>query len=244
MTTLPPSPDSTERNERRSSSFAVALVFIIAFAGIFAIFGYFMIRSSIQNKGVDADTFVIGGISGQHSDAKPVPQITIQIGDDPWKGAQDAPITIVEFSDFECPFCKQAFPILQTILRAYPDHVRLVYLDFPLTQIHKKAFDAAVAAECAYRQNMFWPMHDRLFQDQQSFVRSTFLSYAEQLQLDTDVYRECLDSQSARSAVYGDIQQGRRFGITGTPTFFINGVRYEGVLSIGQLSAIIEALLQ
>ncbi len=154
------------------------------------------------------------------------------LDDDPVKGNPDATITIVEFSDYQCPFCKRFHETtLPLILENYVDtgKVKFVYRDYPIQSLHPNgAIPAAVASECADEQGMFWQYHDKLFQTQKKWERlatedigNELKTFAEELGLDTNQFNACLDSRKYLDEVNNDLQDGTSYGITGTPGFFI-----------------------
>jgi len=166
------------------------------------------------------------------------PPDTVAGADRNTKGASDAPVTIVEFSDFQCPACGQAFLDLHDLLRRRRD-VRLVFRHFPLDQrcndqvehgVHPMACLAACAAECAGQQGKFWEYHDLLFQDQAGQARDTLFGFARELGLDIPRFRTCLDDAATLALVRGDVRDGSALGVRSTPTIFINGRRIEGAL--------------
>ena len=153
----------------------------------------------------------------------------VSIDDDPILGPEDAPVTIVEFSDFECPFCQRsAEEVLPLILEQYPEQVRLVYRDFPLTQIHPQALPAALASECADDQGKFWEYHDLLFANQSALDDASLKAYAAQVGVDEAVFDQCYTSQEHLDEVRVDYQDGVTYGVSGTPAFFVNGLRIVG----------------
>jgi len=164
--------------------------------------------------------------------------------DDPAHGSAGAPVTIVEFGDFECPFCRQAFPIVRQLLAESGDQVYLIYRDFPLRDIHPHAQKAAEAAECAADQGKFWAYHDRLFQNQEALTVSDLKRYARQVGLDANVFDQCLDSGRQAAEVEEDFQAGLAAGVQGTPTFFVNGQRIAGVLPLEVWRQIINELVK
>ena len=145
----------------------------------------------------------------------------ISLGNLPLRGNPNASIKIIEFSDFQCPACRAAEPIVKKILKDYPD-TALYYRNFPLTQIHKNAFVAAEAAECADKQGKFWEYHDVLFENQNNLDKSSLKNYAKQIKLDTAEFNTCLDSGETKGAVLADLSDAQRLNLRGTPTFFIN----------------------
>lgn len=161
----------------------------------------------------------------------------------PSRGPATAPVTIVEFSDFQCPFCAQAGPILRKVADTYGDRVRIVYRDFPL-DTHVQARKAAEAARCADEQGKFWEYHDTLLANQQALDVDALKNYAEQLGLDVTAFSACVTSSKFRNAVDDDRQEGQRLGIGGTPTFFVNGWSFVGVPSFDAIRAVIDEELQ
>lgn len=153
----------------------------------------------------------------------------VSVDDDPALGLADAPITIIEFSDFECPYCsKWTTEIWPAIQAAYPDQVRLVYRDFPLYSIHANAEAAANAANCANEQAQFWGFHDLLFSSQLSYSRQAYETFAETLGLDMGAFQTCLNEERYVSEIDADYQYATGLGIQSTPTFFVNGIALIG----------------
>lgn len=163
--------------------------------------------------------------------------------DDPSVGPKDARVTVVEFSDFECPFCRQAFPIVRELMVRYGDRVRFIYRDFPVTQVHDNAQKAAEAGACAHAQGKFWPMHDKIFQSIPAITVPDLKRYAREVGLDTMQFEKCLDEGQFSSEVQQDLADGVALGVRGTPTWFFNGRKVEGVISRETFIAIIEQLL-
>ncbi len=164
--------------------------------------------------------------------------------DDPALGPEDAPVVIIEFSDYQCPYCRRfRLQTLDKILENYGDKVRFVYRDFPLEQIHPYAVSAAIAAECADEQGKFWPYHDKLFEGGK-FGDDVYLQYAEELGLDIDEFARCLKEQRYLDEVMKDLKDGIEAGVRGTPTFFINGIPLVGAVPYSYFQQIIEQELQ
>lgn len=151
-----------------------------------------------------------------------VPRVDVAIAGHPSAGPANAPVTIVEFSDFQCPFCKRVEPTLEQVRQKYGDKVRLVYMDYPLP-MHNHALDAAKAARCAGEQGKFWPFHDALFADQSKESPADLKATAKNLGLNTSAFEKCFDQAKSEAGVRKDMEQGRALGIDGTPAFFING---------------------
>ena len=155
----------------------------------------------------------------------PESAVEIDVSGAPSRGSQMAPVTIVEFSDFECPYCGRAHPIVQRVLREFEGSVRVVFKHYPLSS-HPHAMPAARAAVAAGNQDRFWEMHDLLFEHQQQLEPEHIERYAEQLDLDLERFRADLESEETQDRVDADKEAGRRAGVEGTPTFFINGRRF------------------
>ena len=147
------------------------------------------------------------------------------------KGPADAPVVIVEFSDFECPYCQQATATMDALLERYPDEIRFVYKDFPLPN-HPNAFKAAEAGHCAHEQGQFWPFHDRLFAAQDALDVESLKAHADELGLDADAFGACLDDARHAVSVNDEMDAGRRLGASSTPTLFINGRPVFGALPL------------
>jgi protein-disulfide isomerase len=149
--------------------------------------------------------------------------------DDPTLGPEDAPITIIEFSDYECPFCRRYnIETFDQIMATYEGQIRYIYKDFPLTSIHPNALSAASAALCAHEQDEFWDYHDKLFLMEMSLSKETYLQYAEDLELDMASFTECLEEGRFEDQVMADFDFAANLGISSTPTFFINGIPVVG----------------
>ena len=176
--------------------------------------------------------------------AQAPPRTDIATAGFPARGPATAPVTIVEFSDFECPFCGRLFPTLKAVENIYLDRVRIVYRQFPLRRIHPLAEKAAEASLCANEQGRFWEMHDSLFGDQEHLTVDALKARAVALKLDTAAFNACLDSGRQAAAIDKDIAEGMNAGVTGTPAMFINGRMLVGAQPFAAIQAIIEEELQ
>ena len=161
----------------------------------------------------------------------------------PSRGPANAPVTIVEFADFECPFCGAFYPTLKLVEKNYADRVRLVYRQFPLTNSHPNAQKAAEASLCANEQRRFWDFYDALFSDQSRLDVPSLKQRAQALGLDVAAFNACLDSGSQAAAIQKDRDDARRMGVNSTPTVFING-RLLGGRSYAEIQEVIEDELQ
>jgi protein-disulfide isomerase len=149
-------------------------------------------------------------------------------------------VTIVKFEDFECPFCKNVQPTLAAVLKKYDGKVRVVHKDLPLEQIHPQAQLAAEAARCAGEQGKFWEYHDALYGNAPKFGAQELKTYAKNIGLNATPFDQCLASGKYKAAVQKDLSEGAQLGLTGTPTFFINGREISGALPVESFSAIID----
>jgi len=164
--------------------------------------------------------------------------------DDPSWGPADAPVTIEEFGDFQCPYCARfATQTLPKIKETYAGKVRFVFRDFPLTAIHQFAQKATEAAQCAHEQGRFWEYHDLLFTNQQALTAEDLKRYAQQVGMDAGKFSDCLDSGKNAREVMLDLQDGKRAGVSGTPAFLINGLLMSGAQPFEQFQAAIEQAL-
>ncbi|MGC3974356.1 MAG: thioredoxin domain-containing protein [Nitrospira sp.] len=170
------------------------------------------------------------------------PVLAISSDDDPSTGPASAPVTIVEFSDFQCPFCKRSAGVVKEVLRAYGEKVRFVYRDYP-TPNHIHAKQAAEAAQCAAAQGKFWVYHDLLFEHQQAGHGWDFNSLAQKVSMDTAAFSHCLDTHEYALEVEGDLRDALKVGVTSTPTFFINGRPLIGARSFEDFKLLIDAAL-
>lgn len=160
-------------------------------------------------------------------------------------GPEDAPVTVVEYTDYECSFCQRYNQtILPRILEAYEGRIRYLVRHFPLGQIHRRATRAAQAAVCAEEQGAFWEYHDLLFKGTQGLTEEGFQSYASQAQLDLGQFGDCMASGESAQVVRDDLERGINYGVTGTPAFFINGRVVFGAQPVETFQRIIDAALE
>lgn len=158
----------------------------------------------------------------------------------PVRGPANAAVTIIEFSDFQCPFCGRFEPVMKRVLTKYPTQVRLIYRHSPLSAVHPAAQKAAEAAVCAQNQGKFWELHDLMFAEQSSLGVDALKQKAKRLELDTAVFNDCLDSGKAVDTVAADTRAADQLGITGTPTSFINGRYKNGAVTETDIESIVD----
>ncbi len=158
-----------------------------------------------------------------------VKRYDVPVDDDPMLGNKNAPITIVEFSDYQCPFCLRWHQdVFSKLEEKYGDKVRLVYRDFPLSEIHPQAEPAAEAADCAGEQDKYWDYHNLLFSGQKELSQDTFLAYAQSLKLNMDNFKKCVEERRYQKEVQADYDFAAKLGVRSTPTFFVNGLAVVG----------------
>ena len=161
----------------------------------------------------------------------------------PVMGPADARITLVEFSDFQCPYCSKAVAQINATLKAYPNDLRLIFKQYPLDS-HPAAAISAAASLAAHQQGKFWPMHDVLFANRSKLSRQSILAWAKDIGLDMKRFTADLDSDATRKAVLRDQADGDKAGVEGTPTVFLNGQRYNGDLAPEAIKPVIESELK
>ena len=195
----------------------VILIFFIAIAVLVAIMYFSTIKTSDNRKVND-----VANISNGFFDAR-----------------GNGSIKIIEFSDFQCPVCKLNEPIIKEVIEKYGNDISFYYRNFPLPS-HKNSFLASLAASCVNEQDKFWEYHDLLFKNQGNFDKESLKNYALQLGLNEEQFNSCLNEEKYKNEVEQDFNEGKKAGVKGTPTFFINNKRYEGFQSLESLKGIIE----
>jgi protein-disulfide isomerase len=208
--------------------------------------GYLQIQARLGNeKAAESRNALLRSL---RSDANIVVHLTepriirVDVSTDgaPFLGPADAPVTIVEFSDFHCPFCKRVLPVLTEVRSRYGDKVKLVYRDLPLDRLHPQARRAAEAARCAHDQNKFWEYHDLLFANAPQASPEQLKAYAEQVGLDVQAFERCLTSGKHAAAVQRNVDEGNRLGVGGTPAFFVNGRPLSGAQPVERFVRVID----
>ncbi len=170
-----------------------------------------------------------------------VTRYEVPVDDDFILGAAEAPITIIEFGDYECPFCRKWYvEVLPQLMEKYPQQIRFVYRDFPLTSIHANAAPAAEAAQCAGEQDAYWQFQEKLFSMALGLNTDAYQQYARQLGLDMDDFEACLQEHRYRDEVEADFEFAARLGVRSTPTFFINGIAIVGAQPIEVFEQVID----
>lgn len=169
-------------------------------------------------------------------------QLTLPVGPrDHVQGREDAPLTLVEYGDYQCPYCGQANATVKELQRRLGGDLRFVFRNFPLTQVHEHAEHAAEAAEAAAAQGRFWQMHDELFAHQRALDDAHLEGYANALGLDADRFVRDMSGHANHARIEEDYNSGVASGVPGTPTFFINGMRNDGAFDFDSLLQALEA---
>jgi len=142
-------------------------------------------------------------------------------------GIKTAPLELLEYGDYQCPSCSESYLVVKKVLRQFGKNVVFIFRNFPLTEVHPDAFDAALTAEAAGLQNKFWEMYELLYQNQERLSAQELFSYARQIGLDVNRFEQDIQSQALTAKIEADIEGGIKSGVNGTPTFYINGEKYE-----------------
>jgi protein-disulfide isomerase len=167
------------------------------------------------------------------------PREKVEIAGAPTKGPENAPVTIIEWSDFQCPYCSKVAPTLHEVMAKYPNKVRFAFRQFPLS-FHPYAQKAAEASLCAHEQGKFWEMHDAMFGNQQELGVDKLKEKAAGMGMKADQFNQCLDSGKYAAKIAADMADGQKVGVSGTPATFINGRMVSGAASVQDFAAIID----
>lgn len=179
-----------------------------------------------------------------NSTAQVTPRLEVSTDDDPSLGPVDAPVVMIEFSDFNCPYCRKFHQeTFSVLMKKYEGQIHFVYRDFPVVGGGQIGALAAQAANCAAEQGDYWAYHDVLFSGKYNLDRTGFLNYAAELGMDETVLSECLDSGRYQAEVESDLRYGVDLGVTGTPTFFINGIPLVGAQPLSNFAQVIDSEL-
>jgi protein-disulfide isomerase len=160
------------------------------------------------------------------------------------QGPEDAPVTLMEYGDYECPHCGRAFSIIQRVQKHFGSKLRFVFRNFPLSEMHPNAESAAEVVEFAGSEGKFWEMHDLIFENQESLGGPLYAELAQRLHLSKDDLKNALETSEFRARVQADFSSGVRSGVNGTPTFFINGHRHDGMFEFQNLVDAIEGSME
>jgi protein-disulfide isomerase len=158
------------------------------------------------------------------------------------KGPANAVLELVEYGDYECPYCGQAFPIVSRLLETFGEDLHYVFRNFPLQETHPRALDAAKAAEAAGLQRRFWPMHQTIYENQNSLDLDSLLGFAEEMNLNLNQFERAMKSPTIMRRIDTDIEGAKKSGVTSTPSFFVNGRKYDGDWSYESLRDVLQAI--
>lgn len=229
----------------------VLIIIVLVLIGV--VFGYF-VRETVRYYGlikrgevstaelVFPNAFTASGRLRERFLNTPSVGVPVATTDDPSFGNIAAPLVVVEFADFSCPWSREESFVIRELAAKYAERVLYIYRDFPLDEVHPEARLAAEAAQCAGGLGNFWAFHDKLYQNQNQFGRDNLIRYAREIGLKETEFIECIDSGRYRAEVQQDIDDGVAAGVRGTPTFFLNGRRVEGAIPRDTLEEIFKAV--
>lgn len=223
--------EETSIHKKRSWIGTIVTLVILFLLGLFVwrvVFFTTQIRSGKLNLSDLNFSQTVSTISKLASEPTKDEAFDVVLKNRPMLGNASAPITIVEFADFGCPFSRTSSFVMRSLATKYPNQFQYIYRDFPLIELHPLAQKASEAAACANEQGKFWEYHDKLYQNQDALEDSSFEQFAYQLNLDTGRFKQCFSTNRYAKQVEQDYQDGLAAGVRGTPTFFINGNRIPG----------------
>ena len=209
---------------------ALFLILLTAFS-----FYIFDLVKKIKDEGGGAQSLVSGGFDEKNFET------SLGNKDNYWLGTADAKVTIVEFSDFACPFCKNSYPKIRALGIKYKNNVKIIFRDYPLKE---NSLDLAMAGRCAGEQGFFLPMHDKLFQNQGIYQKDGLIELANQIGADTKRFSGCMESKKYLAMIRKDFSDGELLEISGTPAWFVNGYKIEGDVPMGTWEEIINKFLK
>ena len=220
-------------HQRRHIAATVITIFVLGIVGVFAwrvLYFVELLRSGdltaedlsfVSEQSLSAQLAALPLVEGK---------IDVESDDDPSIGQRAAAVTIVEFGDFGCPYSRASSFVVRALARTHRDNVRLIYRDFPIDELHPDARLAAEAGGCANEQGKFWEYHDKVYVNQTDLRKEKLVQFAQELDLQMDKFRVCLESGRYAAEVRDDYASGVAAGVRGTPTFFVNGVRIPGAI--------------
>lgn len=223
----------------------ITLLILLSLVALFVIWvGYLVyreLRPSPQSLAQNTKEFTV---SGEGASNVKVDKTRLVRDNSASLGSSNATIQIVEFVDFECPYCQESYAVIRGLATEYGDRIHYVFRHYPVEVLHEHAEESAIASVCAAEQDKFWPYHDRLFQNQSQLDDDSLRQHALSVGINVDMFDRCRTSEAARATVLRDVADGNALGVRGTPTWFINGERVEGAIPETVFRQIIEALLQ
>lgn len=235
----------SESSNGRSVIVAAVLVSLSVIGGSFFVADSLERVATRIDKATEAlaELPLAAGGPGRPPGPNPNRRYDVEVGEAPVRGDEAAKVTIVEWSDFQCPFCNRVGPTLDQIQKEYGDKVRIVFKHLPL-DIHPDAKAAHAAAEAAHRQGKFWAMHDRIFTNQRDLRPETLEQYAKEIGLDLDRFRKDMAAPDVQARIASDMAQAEKLGVSGTPAFFINGRNLSGAQPFPNFKRMIDEALE
>ncbi len=239
-------PDVVENQKR---SWIATIITLVVLLGLGA-FAWKVVRYADLISSGEINTLV-QELDGTYSasvvlSTTPIPdgEFDVLSTDDPTLGVSNAPVTIVEFADFGCPYSRRSSLVMRELAMEYPTYINYTYRDFPLVELYPFANKAAEAGQCAHDQGKFWEYHDKLYQNQNRLDEQALFDFASSLNMNTRLFKSCLESGKYTEEVQKDYEDGVEAGVRGTPTFFINGNRVSGSIPKDVLDQIIQSIVK
>lgn len=219
--------DKNNNNNNNNSGLPLVIIGIVLLVAIVG--GWWLYSSSKATPQQRVNTNTVSNNPQPQPNNTPITSTVLGAQPPHFKGAQNSPVVIEEFADYQCPTCAAMHPVMNEINAMYGSRIKFIYRNYPLTQIHKNGYDAAVAAEAAGLQGKFWEMQNLLFQNQRNWsnaddARSLFADYAQTIGLDVEKFKSDMSGMAAKQRVDADLGRGRSLNISSTPTIFVNGV--------------------
>lgn len=199
--------------------------------------------TNVYFKSMLASASESGTIKVTSVDKPKRPVVKMDVAGLPFQGPENAKVTIVEFADYECPYCSRILPTIKEVMQKYDGQVKFVFNNFPLS-FHKQAMPAALAATCAGKQGKYWEMHDAIFDNQSQLSASLYPKLAKDLKLDSKEFTECTKSAETKNKIEEEVAYGSSVGVQGTPSFYINGVQLSNGSSVEDFAEVIDPLLK
>lgn len=242
---LEATPVSSQPHRRRRETVIFLLIIILFLGFAFKVFSYYR---QLQTGTFDASKLSFQSTSIAQSKLVEIARAApgsgaLATSDDPSLGPSDAKLTIVEFADFGCPYSEQENYVVRALAKQFPDDVRIIYRDFPIVDLHPGADLAAEAGGCANEQGKFWEYHDVLYRHSGQFESDQLIDYASEVGLNISKFRTCLESGKYTDEVAQDIADGVAAGVTGTPTFYLNGEKIEGAVPFATFVDLVHVFL-
>ena len=240
-----PTPTPTKKRWWRRWWGILVLAVFAVITLFFLYVGYLVIRTVVaplpQDQAQNTKRFTVSSEGGE---ASRVDKSRLVRDTSASLGSPNAPVQIVEFVDFECPYCLESYPIIRSLAAEYGERIHYVFRHYPVPQLHERAEDTALAVLCAAKQEKFWPYHDRLFQNQAQLSDDDLRVFAESVGLNLSLFDECRRSSETREDLKRDVADGTALGVRGTPTWFINGTKVEGAIPEDIFRKVIDELLK